>query len=234
MSFVVYNGQKIEYTLKRKNVKNINLRVCSDGSVRVSANSCVPESEIERFVRSNADRILRVKEHLSVSCSALCELNDGDRIHLLGNEYELEILKSSKAGFEISDSTVILFVKNPFEYKNRKSAFDLLRRDLAEKIFTEIINDCYNTFSSVCMDVPQLKIRDMKTQWGNCRSSKNIITLNLKLVSYSKNVIRFVVMHEYCHFVHPNHSKDFYALLSKVMPDWKIYDDVLKNKSNNC
>lgn len=36
-----------------------------------------------------------------------------------------------------------------------------------------------------------------------------------------------MVMHELCHFIHPNHSKHFYAFLSMLMPDWKERKKVL-------
>lgn len=234
MRFVTYNDKKIEYILTRKNVKNINLRVHSDGSVYVSANHYVPEAEIERFIISNADRIIKIRERFAETSFSASALKNEDKVFLLGREYTLKILKSNDIHYEFSDGAVILYVKNPFEYKQRKTAFNLLRRDLAEKVFKDIINDCYKDFCNACKNVPQLRIREMKTQWGNCRCSQNIITLNLRLISYDKDAIKFVVMHEYCHFVHPNHSRNFYALLSEVMPEWKKYDELLKNKSNYC
>lgn len=55
---VIFGGREIEYTLERKPVKNINLRVRRDGSVYVSANRRVPNDVIERFILANADKIL--------------------------------------------------------------------------------------------------------------------------------------------------------------------------------
>lgn len=37
----------------------------------------------------------------------------------------------------------------------------------------------------------------------------------------------YVVMHEFCHFIHPNHSKQFYAFLAMLMPDWKQRKEIL-------
>lgn len=33
--------------------------------------------------------------------------------------------------------------------------------------------------------------------------------------------VEYVVLHEYCHFIHPDHSKAFYSLVEKLMPDWR-------------
>ncbi|MBP5201558.1 DUF45 domain-containing protein, partial [bacterium] len=49
------NGRILEYTLERKKVKNLNLRIRRDGSVYVSANKSVPLDYIENFLRSKSD-----------------------------------------------------------------------------------------------------------------------------------------------------------------------------------
>ena len=48
-----------------------------------------------------------------------------------------------------------------------------------------------------------------------------IITLNQHLLEMPVSCIEYVVLHEFCHFLYPNHSKDFYAILSTLMPDWQ-------------
>lgn len=59
---IVYNHTTIEYELQYKKVKNINLRVKPDGSVKVSANRWVSLGEVDRFVLSVGDRIIRARE----------------------------------------------------------------------------------------------------------------------------------------------------------------------------
>ena len=56
----IYLGtRKIEYDLERKRVKNINLRIKSDGTVHVSANTRVPTEVIERFMHEKSVFITR-------------------------------------------------------------------------------------------------------------------------------------------------------------------------------
>ena len=56
---------------------------------------------------------------------------------------------------------------------------------------------------------------------------KGIVTLDERLLEALFNCIEYVVMHEFCHFVHPNHSKQFYAFLTMLMPDWKQRKETL-------
>ena len=61
----------------------------------------------------------------------------------------------------------------------------------------------------------------MKSRWGSCLPGKGTITLNLRLMAYPLSCVEYVVLHELCHFVHPNHSPAFHALMTALMPDWK-------------
>ncbi len=57
--YIDWGNRTIEYTLEYKRVKNINLRIKADASVHVSANKRVSVTEIERFMKSKAEFILR-------------------------------------------------------------------------------------------------------------------------------------------------------------------------------
>ena len=70
-------------------------------------------------------------------------------------------------------------------------------------------------------------IRKMKTRWGSC-SRKGSISLNLHLIKLPEPCIKEVILHELCHLVHFNHSKEFYALMTAEMPDWKLWKKELR------
>jgi predicted metal-dependent hydrolase len=67
----------------------------------------------------------------------------------------------------------------------------------------------------------------METRWGSCLAHKGIITLNKRLLEAPRHCIEYVVMHELCHFLHPDHSKRFYAFLTTLMPDWRERKSIL-------
>ena len=90
-----------------------------------------------------------------------------------------------------------------------------------QTIFDEIISETYPVFQKYGVPMPALRIRNMETRWGSCLAKKEIITLNKRLLEAPRNCIEYVVMHEFCHFVHPNHSKHFYGFLATLMPDWR-------------
>ncbi|MEE0866305.1 MAG: M48 family metallopeptidase [Clostridia bacterium] len=66
----------------------------------------------------------------------------------------------------------------------------------------------------------KVRIRDIKYAWGSCSANKNI-TISYKLISYSKQAIKYVVLHELCHIKYMNHSKDFWDLVEIYMPNYK-------------
>ena len=173
--------KKINYILERKQVKNINLRVRPDGSVRVSASSRIDTSYIDDFVLSKVEFILKALER-----------------------------------FESAETTERQFQE---ELVKAKSGQESLLADPA--IFTEILDEVYPAFIPYGIARPKLRIRTMKSCWGSCLVNKGIITLNRKLLMKHRECIEYVVVHELCHFIHPNHSKEFYKFMEQFMPDWK-------------
>lgn len=73
----------------------------------------------------------------------------------------------------------------------------------------------------------EVKLVNFKKSWGNC-SNKKIIKLNVKLVMYSDDAIRYVCLHELCHLKYMNHSKAFWNLVENYMPDYKKIEKELK------
>lgn len=228
MESIEIKGRTVEYSLIRKNVKNINLRIYTDGSISVSAGRLVPKTVIEDFIRKNADRIFKAIDSAASNNMPL-RLKTGDTVMLLGKPYRVQILESDNSCYSIAENTIEFHVKQN-EDNEAQLLYNRLLTDTAERVFPKLLRSCFPPFSSICGELPSLRIKCLKSQWGNCYYKRNLITLNSRLAAYNEQVICSVIFHEYCHFVYQNHSKEFYLLLDSVMPDWRKYDKILKNK----
>lgn len=72
------------------------------------------------------------------------------------------------------------------------------------------------------------KLRNMRSQWGNCRAARRLITLNTQLARVPDELREYIVMHEMCHLQIQNHGPEFKALETKLMPDWRKRREALK------
>lgn len=77
------------------------------------------------------------------------------------------------------------------------------------------------------LEPKEYKLVNFKRAWGNC-SNKKLIKLNVKLIMYSDFAISYVCLHELCHLKYMNHSKQFWNLVKKFMPDYKLAEKELK------
>jgi len=73
----------------------------------------------------------------------------------------------------------------------------------------------------------KVSIRNQSTRWGSC-SSKNNISLNMKLLHLPEQLIDYILLHELVHTRVKNHSKDFWNELETVVPNARTVDQQLR------
>ena len=216
--------QEIHYQLERKPVKNLNLRIRSDRSIYVSANSAVPTDEIDLFVISKASYISNAIERFNEMAKYKPQPKQyvsGETFYIQGRALRLQVSKSEKDMISSDGIYIFLSVKDPDNFDKKRRMVNRFLNKQCRLVFEEIIHSIYPVFEKYGVSYPNLRIRNMETRWGSCLAKKGIITLNKRLLEAPRNCIEYVVMHEFCHFIHPNHSKRFYSFLTMLMPDWK-------------
>lgn len=221
---VFYNETQINYCFEQKQIKNINLRIKKDCSVYVSAPKFVPISKIDDFVIDKAEYIISAQkkfEQINKNRPSSKLYISGESFYILGRSLRLKVEKSDKNEVFSDGVYIFLKIKNPDDFNKKQRMIKKYIDALTTNIFDEITLELYPIFKKYGVDMPIIRMRDMKTRWGSCIVNKNIITLNKRLIETPRSLIEYVVMHEFCHFIHPNHSKQFYNFLSMLMPDWK-------------
>ena len=76
-----------------------------------------------------------------------------------------------------------------------------------------------------------ITIRDQKTRWGSC-SGRGTLSFNWRLILAPPEILDYVVVHELCHLTHMNHSKEFWGLVGKILPDYKVRRNWLKENGH--
>ena len=223
-------GSPLEYSLERKNVKNLNLNVRKDGSVYVSASVTVPEEKIDEFLISkgafirNAQNKFKEQEQYKPLPK---QYVSGETFYVQGRSLRLKVTQAARDKIYSDGVYLFLDVKDPRDTAKKERMVNRFLDKQCRAVFGEIVEELYPVFQKYGVAPPVLRIRNMDTRWGSCLPGKGIITLNKRLLEAPRNCIEYVVMHEYCHFIHPNHSKHFYDFLAMLMPDWKERKNVL-------
>lgn len=208
---------EITYTLVIKNVKNINLHITKKGEIIVSCNAYVPLYKVDQFVVEKCQWII---DKMNMMKKRQSMLENKHSFLLLGKSYPIRIVPSRTSGVRINEDECIIYQNENDELEKILTKYE---KELTQKIFKQKMKEVYEMMSmDYDIQPPSLKIRNMTSRWGSCIPKKNQITLNSQLIHYNERFIEYVVIHEYAHLIQPNHSKAFYAVIEKYMPDYKI------------
>lgn len=94
-------------------------------------------------------------------------------------------------------------------------------RERAHRKFAERLEISLRRFANPEAHRPKgLIVRKIKRRWGSMSAAGRLL-LNLRLIEAPATAIDYVITHELCHVVEPNHGQRFFALLTRVMPDWE-------------
>ena len=98
---------------------------------------------------------------------------------------------------------------------------DLPDREECCRLLAESLARTWPLTASLGVALPTLKVRKMRSQWGNCHWAQGYITLNQALARCPEHLRDYVALHELVHFLHHDHGPGFYRKMDVLMPDWR-------------
>lgn len=150
-------------------------------------------------------------------------------VPVLGVDYKVKIIYKNIKITELDVEGRIIKISLPNKYKkiSNNEVLDLAIEKMYEQIANIEIERAMEKNRIMLGFAPEEYEIVKMNKLGFCEDNK--ITINPEVVKYSRKVIDYIVLHQYCHLKFKTHAKGFYKLIEKYQPDYKKYEKILNN-----
>lgn len=214
-------------TYKVDRIANNNLYISvQDGEVTVKAPWYFTKNKIQEAVEEKRNWILeKVKEYKNNKKEEMSL----KPIRVFGVEYNLKVTYKNIEVIECNILKNIVEICLPKKCKKiddetmTNILIDKMYRKIAER---ELENIMEKTRIRLGIAPEDYEIREMSDCLARCTENKKIL-INPIIVKYDKEIIEYVILHEFCHLKYKGHTKRFYELLKKHCENYLELDKKL-------
>ncbi|MBR4155127.1 MAG: M48 family metallopeptidase [Bacteroidales bacterium] len=224
MKTFIINGRTLNCEIKRSRRKTVALYVYPDKRIEIRTPLLYNINDVEPFLIKHSRWLFNRLDSKNDNVNLPKTFTDGEAHYFLGKQYPIKVNISSRNSVIFKDEVIVISAKSQ---ELVEALLDRWYFEQARRVFQEISVPLIKQMEKYDVAPKSFAIRKMKTRWGSC-SRRGSISLNLHLIKLPEQCIKEVILHELCHLVHFNHSKEFYALMTAEMPDWKIWKKELK------
>jgi predicted metal-dependent hydrolase len=223
-----YAGEDIEVQVLFSKRKTMGISIEPTGDIKVRSPIGIPEDVIIEMVKGKAAWIskkLYYFKHRPYQ-SASREFVTGELFMYLGRECPIEMnldVNIERPNVTILNDKIIVTTKNNDKEYIRK-ALELWYREMAKEEINKRVSFYQKYFN---MKPSEIKVKEQKRRWGSC-TYKDSLLFNWRCVMAKESVLDYIVVHEMCHMVHKNHSKEYWKAVASILPDYKQREQWLK------
>ncbi|MFP4526015.1 MAG: M48 family metallopeptidase [Bacteroidales bacterium] len=219
---IKYGNTTIDFDLEYSNRKSLGITVHPDTTVLVKAPENTDYSKIKSKVQKRGRWILKQRNHFESFLPNTPERKyvSGETHLYLGKQYRLKLFEDDSEQVKMIRGYIQVYTKDKTNKERIKGLLTQWYRNHFEKKINEHLEENIEHFQQYNLKKPEIQVRKMKNRWGSC-TPKGKLIINPEIIKAPSRCIDYVIIHELCHLIHPTHSKDFYALQTKMMPDWK-------------
>lgn len=216
---IQFGKHTIDFELKYAQRKTLGIKVNPDTSVLVSAPQDLSIDQVNEVVRKKAMWILNQKSYFlemrTIDNSII--IKSGYSIYYLGRRYKLVLELNNKEEVTYQGNYFLISVQKK---ERAEIVFKEWLKHRAMQKTIEFAKPLIKKFAAVYQVPDEISFQEMPTRWGSC-TVKNKLIFNPRLIHTPKRCIEYVIMHELCHLVYKHHNRDFFDLLTQMMPDWE-------------
>lgn len=223
MRSVQYGDKIIEYRfLEKDTLKSHYISVAKDEGV-VLKGKAISEAQAQKLILKKAKWIIDKLDLVSSIGDEV--IVTGSRIQYLGRKYYVEIVETTACDEVLIDFTESKFkVSLPKHLNNQDSIQRAFQNFMKLKAAEKIAPRLRKWSKTTQLEFNELKFMQLEKRWGSCTPSNNII-INIEAIKLPFSLIDYLLVHELVHTKIKSHSKEFWAELSKHIPNWKELDE---------
>lgn len=223
-------NQNYQVLIEPKRIKNIYLRVKDSRTLLVSAHPSVPQSQIEQFILSKKEWIMKVTQRVENRQEIQKNKEVGRAtIQYFGRVLPFHIVEAKYPALVEENNEVYLYVRKKDQTTMQKT-FDNEAKKVIEQMCAELRHRYDRIMDDYRLPHPDISVRKMTSKWGSCIPTQAKITMNQNLIFMPLECIDYVLLHEFVHMIVPNHSKRFYDVVQYHMPNYKQMKALLREK----
>jgi len=229
----IYGKTTIKYSLLKMDRATLEIAVLPDCSVVVKVPADTDEQLVQQRLRKRARWILKQLNYFEQfnPKQPPKQYIRGETHLYMGRRYRLKIVNGETDSVKLMRGYFVVTCKTNSSPSVIKKLMDRWYRQKAIEQFESSLEAGWKLFKCDECEKPVLVVKAMKTRWGSL-SEKGTMTLNSALIKASKECIDYVVVHELCHLKFKNHNKEFYKLLSVLLPNWQKTKHCLETMNN--
>lgn len=221
MNLLKNRNNVITYTVNKKPYDNLYISV-QNGEVIINAPWYMASNQIQQIVEEKKQWILNKINEYEQACEKKKEYTKLKEVKVLGRNYDLAIkYKSTKSpNLCIEDRKILVTLPNKYKRLGHNEIIKMLIEKMYEMITKKEIEKAMEKTRIMMQIAPEdYEIQRMESNLAKCINKKIII--NPDIAMYSKEVIEYIVLHEFCHLKYKNHTKSFYNMVETYMPDYE-------------
>lgn len=216
-----HKKETIQFTVEYRRRKTMEIRIIPPDNILVVCPKGLSKDKIIQLVNKKADWIVKKLEVLKDVKHELADikLEDGVSLMYLGHKYPLQIKLDkpiNKPNVQLIKGRLRIITPVNDDEKIRKALINWYKEKANEKVKERV--EYYK--HRVGKEPGIVKAKKQKRIWGSCTSKGNLY-FNWRIIMAPNDIIDYVVVHELCHLVHMNHSKNFWKLVETILPDYK-------------
>lgn len=204
--------------IQRSRRKTLQIQIKNDGGILVKSPMFTHKLTIDLFLEQNSGWIKRKQQEIRKLQDGFAVI-PGRELPYKGERFRLELSDCKKIHIE-GDKLLV-----PKDKQLHESLIKWYREN-ARKHITQLVDEYTNKLG---ITYNKIYIKSQKSRWGSCSGKRNL-NFNWRIVLFSEDFIRYLVIHEVMHLIEMNHSVRFWNLVKEFDPWYREHRDELQKK----